>query len=138
MVSGALFRVLDHVLDGLEQRGPGGAAGDRHVVVRFGQGAEMVSGRHSAGLLCPSDCVRYLGVDLRQHPGAADHPAISANIANFTMALSAVLTIRLNRKVLPKEFRSPLWKEIMLWANVVFFGFFFTIFLWAKVFGFKL
>jgi len=64
--------------------------------------------------------------------------AISANIANFTMALSAVLTIRLNRKVLPKEFRSPLWKEIMLGANVVFFGFFFTIFLWAKVFGFKL
>jgi hypothetical protein len=64
--------------------------------------------------------------------------AISANIANFTMALSAVLTIRLNRKVLPKEFQSPLWKEIMLGANVVFFGFFFTIFLWAKVLGFKI
>ena len=30
--------------------------------------------------------------------------AISANIANFTMALSAVATIRLNRKFLPKEF----------------------------------
>ena len=59
--------------------------------------------------------------------------AISANIVNFMMALSAVLTIRLNRKVRPKEFHSRLWKEIMLGANVVFFGFFFTIFLWARI-----
>ncbi len=59
--------------------------------------------------------------------------AISANIANFTMALSALLTIRLNRKTLPKEFRPSLFREAMLVANVVFFGFFFSVFIIYKV-----
>jgi hypothetical protein len=54
--------------------------------------------------------------------------AISANIANFTMALSAVLTIRLNRKFLPKEFRPSLWRELLLVGSLLFFGFFFLIF----------
>ena len=40
--------------------------------------------------------------------------AISANIANFTMALSAVLTIIVNRKFLPKEFRGSFLREVML------------------------
>ncbi len=55
--------------------------------------------------------------------------ALSANIANFTMALSAVLTIILNRKFLPKEFRGSAWREVALGANVVFFGFFFAYFI---------
>lgn len=59
--------------------------------------------------------------------------AISANIANFTMALSAILTIRLNRKTLPKEFRGSVFREAMLVGNVVFFGFFFSMFLIYKV-----
>jgi len=54
--------------------------------------------------------------------------AISANIANFTMALSAVLTIRLNRKFLPKEFRPSLWRELLLVGSLLFFGFFFVVF----------
>jgi hypothetical protein len=54
--------------------------------------------------------------------------AVSANIANFTMALSAILTIRLNRKILPKEFRPSLWRELLLVASVIFFGFFFVVF----------
>ena len=54
--------------------------------------------------------------------------AISANIANFTMALSAVLTIRLNRKFLPKEFRPSLWRELLLVGSLLFFGFFFLVF----------
>jgi hypothetical protein len=54
--------------------------------------------------------------------------AISANIANFTMALSAVLTIRLNRKFLPKEFRPSLWRELLLIGSLIFFGFFFVVF----------
>jgi hypothetical protein len=54
--------------------------------------------------------------------------AVSANIANFTMALSAVLTIRLNRKVLPKEFRPSLWRELLLVGSLIFFGFFFMVF----------
>jgi len=54
--------------------------------------------------------------------------AISANIANFTMSLSAVLTIRLNRKFLAKEFRPSLWREALLILNFVFFGFFFLVF----------
>ena len=54
--------------------------------------------------------------------------AISANIANFTMALSAVLTIRLNRKFLPKEYRPSLWRELLLVGSLLFFGFFFAVF----------
>ncbi len=63
--------------------------------------------------------------------------AVSANIANFTMALSALLTIRLNRKVLPKEFRPPVWREVVLVLNIAFFGFFFSMFLLLKVLGIK-
>jgi len=63
--------------------------------------------------------------------------AVSANIANFTMALSAILTIRLNRKVLPKEFRPALWREIILVLNIVFFGFFFSLFILARFIGIK-
>ena len=59
--------------------------------------------------------------------------AISANIANFTMALSAILTIRLNRKTLPKAFRGSVFREAMLVANVLFFGFFFSVFMIYKV-----
>ena len=62
--------------------------------------------------------------------------AISANIANFTMALSAVATIRLNRKFLPKEFRPPVWREAILVLNLIFFGFFFSVFFIYKVLGF--
>ena len=62
--------------------------------------------------------------------------AVSANIANFTMALSAVLTIRLNRKFLPKEFRPSLWREMVLVGNLIFFGFFFSVFVWVKILGF--
>jgi uncharacterized phage infection (PIP) family protein YhgE len=55
--------------------------------------------------------------------------AVSANIANFTMALSAVATMRLNRKFLPKEYRPALWREIILILNLIFFGFFFLVFI---------
>ncbi len=63
--------------------------------------------------------------------------AISANIANFTMALSAVLTIRLNRKVLPKEFRGSLWRELVLVGSFIFFGFFFSVFFLVKILNIK-
>jgi hypothetical protein len=55
--------------------------------------------------------------------------ALSANVANFTMALSAILTIVLNRKFLPKEFRPSAWREGILVLNAAFFGFFFVFFL---------
>lgn len=55
--------------------------------------------------------------------------AVSANIANFTMALSAVLTIIVNRKFLPKEYRGSIFRDIMLVASLLFFGFFFIMFL---------
>jgi len=55
--------------------------------------------------------------------------ALSANVANLTMALSAVLTIILNRKFLPREFRPSVWRELALGANAVFFGAFFVFFL---------
>jgi hypothetical protein len=63
--------------------------------------------------------------------------AVSANIANFTMALSAILTMRLNRKFLPKEYRPALWREIILVLNLVFFGFFFSIFILTRFIGIK-
>lgn len=44
------------------------------------------------------------------------------------MALSAILTIVLNRKFLPREFRPSAWREAMLVLNAVFFGFFFVFF----------
>jgi len=55
--------------------------------------------------------------------------ALSANIASFTMALSAILTVRVNRKFLPKELRPPVWREVILIATVLFFGLFFALFL---------
>jgi hypothetical protein len=60
--------------------------------------------------------------------------AISANVANFTMALSAVLTIRLNRKVIPKEFRGSWFREAVLICVFLFFGFFFSMFCLYKLF----
>jgi len=63
--------------------------------------------------------------------------AVSANIANFTMALSAVLTIRLNRKFLPKEYRPALWREVVLILNLIFFGFFFAVFFLVVVLKIK-
>jgi len=63
--------------------------------------------------------------------------AISANIANFTMALSAVLTIRVNRKFLPKEYRGSLFREVVLVVSLLFFGFFFAVFLLNRFFGLK-
>ena len=61
--------------------------------------------------------------------------AISANVANFTMALSAILTIIVNRKFVPKEFRGSFFREVVLIANVIFFGFFFSVFVWVKILG---
>jgi len=59
--------------------------------------------------------------------------AIGANIANFTIALSAILTLRLNRKVLPKEFRGSWIRELILVCVFLFFGFFFSMFIIYKV-----
>ena len=78
-----------------------------------------------------------LGCDLYEYQGAIDHLAISANIANFTMALSAVATIRLNRKFLPKEFQPALWREAILILAFIFFGFFFSVFFLVKVLNIK-
>jgi hypothetical protein len=64
--------------------------------------------------------------------------AYSASIANFTMALSAILTIILNRKFLPAEFRAPLWRDAILIIATVFFGFFFTVFVMNQAFGIKI
>ena len=58
-----------------------------------------------------------LGCDLYEYLAPLIILAVSANIANFTMALSAVATIRLNRKFLPKEFRPALWREAILILN---------------------
>lgn len=43
--------------------------------------------------------------------------------------VSAVLTIIVNRKFVPKEYRGSLFREIMLVLGLLFFGFFFLMFL---------
>jgi hypothetical protein len=63
--------------------------------------------------------------------------AVSANIANFTMALSAILTIRVQRKFLPKEYRGSTFRVVVLVLNLVFFGFFFAVFILSQFFGLK-
>lgn len=63
--------------------------------------------------------------------------AISANVANFTMALSAFLTVLVNRKFLPKEYRPSIWREAIMLVSTVFFGFFFTLFIMTQFLGFK-
>jgi hypothetical protein len=63
--------------------------------------------------------------------------AISANVANFTMALSAVLTVIVNRKFLPKEFQPAIWRDVVLIVSTAFFGFFFTLFILTQFLGVK-
>jgi len=64
--------------------------------------------------------------------------AISANVANFTMALSAILTVIVNRKFLAKEFRPKVWREVVMITATVFYGFFFTLFVLTQFLGVKL
>ncbi|HSB72080.1 MAG TPA: Nramp family divalent metal transporter [Candidatus Methylomirabilis sp.] len=63
--------------------------------------------------------------------------AVSANIANFTMALSAILTIRVQRKFLPEEYRGSMFRVVVLVLNFLFFGFFFSVFILSQFFGLK-
>ena len=63
--------------------------------------------------------------------------AISANVANFTMALSSLLTVLVNRKFLPPEYRPSIWREVIMVINTVFFGFFFTLFVLTQFLGIK-
>jgi hypothetical protein len=63
---------------------------------------------------------------------------LSANVANFTMALSSTLTIIVNRKFLPKEAQPALWREVIMVIITLFFGFFFCLFILSQFFGFKL
>jgi hypothetical protein len=63
--------------------------------------------------------------------------AVSANIANFTMALSAILTIRVQKKFLPKEYRGSTFRMVVLTLNLLFFGFFFCVFILSQFFGLK-
>jgi hypothetical protein len=63
--------------------------------------------------------------------------AISANVANFTMALSAILTVIVNRKFLPREYRPAVWREVILIVSTAFFGFFFTLFILTQFLGIK-
>jgi hypothetical protein len=64
--------------------------------------------------------------------------AFSANIANFTMALSSLLTIIVNRKFLPKEAQPAMWREVIMIVVMLFFGFFFSLFILSQFFGVKL
>ncbi|NLI91117.1 MAG: Nramp family divalent metal transporter [Peptococcaceae bacterium] len=64
--------------------------------------------------------------------------ALGGNIANFTMMLCAFTTIYLNRKFLPKEFKAPVWREVILVACALFFGLFFILFFFNTFLGIRL
>ena len=63
--------------------------------------------------------------------------AISANVANFTMALSAIMTVKVNRKFLAKEYRPQLWREAIMIVSTIFFGIFFLVFVLTQFLGVK-
>ena len=49
---------------------------------------------------------------------------IGANIAAFNFMLEGIHTLVVNRKVLPRELRPPLWRELCIVACSVFYGVF--------------
>ncbi|MEM2227129.1 MAG: hypothetical protein QXY42_07265, partial [Candidatus Bathyarchaeia archaeon] len=51
--------------------------------------------------------------------------AISANIANLIMVITAILTIYINEKFLPKEIRAPVWQHVLLIIGALFWAIFF-------------
>jgi hypothetical protein len=48
------------------------------------------------------------------------------------------MTVILNRKFLVKEYRPQVWREVIMIASTVFFGFFFTLFVLTQFLGVKL
>ncbi|MDV2990920.1 MAG: hypothetical protein N4J56_000574 [Chroococcidiopsis sp. SAG 2025] len=50
---------------------------------------------------------------------------LSANIAGLNFVFLGLHALYVNRKFLPAELRSPLWREAIVLLSVVFFGFFF-------------
>jgi len=49
---------------------------------------------------------------------------LSANIAGLILVVMAIHVIVVNRKFLPKELQPPIWREVVLVLNALFFGFF--------------
>lgn len=72
------------------------------------------------------------GISMRGNSAPFVDPRLSPSAER-----SAAATIRSNRKVLPPEFRPAVWREFVLILNVLFFGFFFTMFITLKVLGIK-
>jgi hypothetical protein len=52
---------------------------------------------------------------------------IGANIAAFIFAFTGIHVIIVNRKILPKEVRAPLWREVIVIMCSVFYGVFFIV-----------
>jgi hypothetical protein len=50
---------------------------------------------------------------------------LGANIAALNIACLGLHTLYINRKFLPVELRPPLWREIVVFLGVIFYGFFF-------------
>jgi hypothetical protein len=48
------------------------------------------------------------------------------------------LTVIVNRKFLPKEYRPRVWREVVMIGSTVFFGFFFALFVLTQFLGVKL
>jgi hypothetical protein len=52
---------------------------------------------------------------------------IGANIASFIFAFTGIHVIIVNRKILPKEVRAPLWREVVVILCSVFYAVFFVV-----------
>lgn len=58
-----------------------------------------------------------------------------ANISNVVLALTGAATIYINRKLLPKEIRIPIWSAVVLAIGVVFWSMFAILATLATFFG---
>ena len=133
-------RVLDPVLQRHEQPGSGAAAMHRHALVRVPAGrATLAKNDIRKVYYALLIAVLIWGTIYVNITLPIIILAISANVANFTMALSAIMTVIVNRKFLPKEFRPTIWREVIMVDQAWFSsGFFFTLFVLTQFFGVKL
>ena len=130
-------RLLDPVLHRHEQLGSGRSAMHRHALVCLGPDPQFGQERTSAKSTMAFVAVLIWGTIYVNITLPLIILAISANIANFTMALSAILTVIVNRKFLAEGISAEGLREVIMIASMAFFGLFFTLFILTQFLGIK-
>jgi hypothetical protein len=63
---------------------------------------------------------------------------LGAFAAGFIMTVASIHVWYINRKFLPKEYQAPAWRQALLWAMALFYGFFTVVVILDRVFGVRL